>query len=172
VVILYQPPGVPDGDETTDPVAFRRTLGHFCTGVVVVTALDNGDPVGMTCQSFSSLSLDPPLVMFSPAHTSTTWPRIRRAGFFAVNILAADQESICRSFAIPGRDKFTSVEWHSGLTGAPLLDGVLAHIECRLESVVVGGDHDIVIGAPVAMAEHQQLDPLLFFRSSYGTFAR
>src|SRR5882757_9055232 len=90
VVILHQPPGVPDRDETTDPAVFRRTLGHFCTGVVVVTAVDNGDPVGMTCQSFSSLSLDPPLVMFSPAHTSTTWPRIRRVGFFAVNILAAD----------------------------------------------------------------------------------
>jgi flavin reductase (DIM6/NTAB) family NADH-FMN oxidoreductase RutF len=171
-MVLRQPSGVPDGNGTTDPVVFRRTLGHFCTGVVVVTALDNGDPVGMTCQSFSSLSLDPPLVMFSPAHTSTTWPRIRRVGFFAVNILAAEQEAICRTFAISGADKFSSVTWHTGLTGAPLLDGVLAYIECRLESVLVGGDHDIVIGSPVAMAERPQLDPLLFFRSRYGTFAR
>jgi 3-hydroxy-9,10-secoandrosta-1,3,5(10)-triene-9,17-dione monooxygenase reductase component len=172
MVFLHQSSGVPDRDETTDAVLFRRTLSHFCTGVVVVTALDDGDPVGMTCQSFSSLSLDPPLVMFSPAHTSTTWPRIRRAGFFAVNILAADQERICRAFAISGPDKFASVRWHPGLTGAPLLDGVLACIECRLESVVVGGDHDIVIGAPVAMTEHEHVDPLLFFRSRYGTFAR
>jgi flavin reductase (DIM6/NTAB) family NADH-FMN oxidoreductase RutF len=170
-MVLDQPAGVPSDEETTDPTVFRRTLGHFCTGVVVVTALDEGEPVGMTCQSFSSLSLDPPLVMFSPARTSTTWPRIRRAGTFAVNILAADQEAICRTFAISGGDKFAGVGWRVGLTGAPLLDGSLAHIECRVESVAAGGDHDIVIGAPVAMAEQPHLDPLLFFRSTFGRFA-
>jgi 3-hydroxy-9,10-secoandrosta-1,3,5(10)-triene-9,17-dione monooxygenase reductase component len=170
-MVLDQSAGAPSGEETTDPSAFRRTLGHFCTGVVVVTALDEGEPVGMTCQSFSSLSLDPPLVMFSPARTSTTWPRIRRAGQFAVNILSADQEAICRTFAISGGDKFSDVDWRAGATGAPLLDGSLAHIECRVESVVAGGDHDIVIGTPVAMSEQAHLDPLLFFRSTFGRFA-
>jgi len=170
-MVLHPPADMPSDSHTTDRNAFRRTLGHFCTGVVVVTALDDGMPVGMTCQSFSSLSLDPPLVMFSPAHTSTTWPRIRRAGQFAVNILAASQEALCRTFAVSGADKFSAVTWRPGLTGAPLLDGSVAHIECRLESVTSGGDHDIVIGAPVAMAELGNLDPLLFFRGAYGRFA-
>jgi 3-hydroxy-9,10-secoandrosta-1,3,5(10)-triene-9,17-dione monooxygenase reductase component len=164
--------GRPGDGETTEPLAFRRILGHFCTGVVVVTAIDDDEPVGMTCQSFSSLSLDPPLVMFSPAHTSTTWPRIRRAAQFAINILADDQEALCRTFAVSGADKFATVGWQAGVTGAPLLDGVIAHIECRLETVLAGGDHDIVIGSPVAMAEYPALDPLLFFRGTFGRFAR
>jgi 3-hydroxy-9,10-secoandrosta-1,3,5(10)-triene-9,17-dione monooxygenase reductase component len=171
-MVLHSRAEMPNSDETSDPHAFRRILGHFCTGVVIVTALDDGDPVGMTCQSFSSLSLDPPLVMFSLAHTSTTWPRIRRAGRFAVNILSVEQETLCRVFATSGADKFSAVPWRGGFTGAPLLDGSLAHIECRLETVLVGGDHDIVIGAPVAMVEHPQLDPLLFFQSTFGRFVR
>jgi flavin reductase (DIM6/NTAB) family NADH-FMN oxidoreductase RutF len=158
------------GAEQTDPATFRRTLGHFCTGVVIVTAVDDGAPVGMTCQSFSSLSLDPPLVMFSAAHTSTSWPRIRRAGAFAVNILADDQEDLCRTFAVSGAEKFASVQWSSGALGAPLLHGCVAQIECRVESVVPGGDHDIVIGAPLAMAEDPSRSPLLFFRSGFGRF--
>lgn len=161
----------PREGETTDPAAFRRILGHFGTGVVIVTAMDADEPVGMTCQSFASLSLDPPLVMFSPAHTSTTWPRIRRAGRFAVNILGADQAALCRVFAVTGADKFAGVEWEPGLSGAPLLSGSLAHIECRLESVFPGGDHDIVLGAPMAMAEYPDRAPLLFFRSAFGTFS-
>jgi 3-hydroxy-9,10-secoandrosta-1,3,5(10)-triene-9,17-dione monooxygenase reductase component len=155
------------GLEVADPAAFRRILGHFCTGVVIVTALDGDDAVGMTCQSFSSLSLDPPLVMFSPAHTSTTWPRIRRAGTFAVNILADDQEHIGRTFAESGADKFAAVAWDPGRRGEPLLAGAVAHIECRLDSVLPGGDHDIVLGAPVAMAEDAARSPLIFFRGSF-----
>ncbi|MDT4961384.1 MAG: 3-hydroxy-9,10-secoandrosta,3,5(10)-triene-9,17-dione monooxygenase reductase component [Pseudonocardiales bacterium] len=170
-MVLQSPSGASSENETSDPNVFRRMLGHFCTGIVIVTALDDGEPVGMTCQSFSSLSLDPPLVMFCPAHTSTTWPRIRRAGQFAVNILSVNQEATGRTFAISGANKFSDVHWQPGVTGAPLLDGSLAYIECRLESVASGGDHDIVIGAPVAMAEQPHLDPLLFFRSTFGRFA-
>ncbi|CAN5561796.1 flavin reductase family protein [soil metagenome] len=152
-----------------DPIEFRRILGHFCTGVVVVTAY--GDrPVGMTCQSFSSLSLDPPLVLFSPARTSTTWPLIRGIGRFAINILSAEQESICRRFAVSGGDKFADVLWKPGLTGSPLLDGAVAHLECVLHEVLPGGDHDIVIGRPVAVGQTASLSPLLFFQSRYGTF--
>jgi 3-hydroxy-9,10-secoandrosta-1,3,5(10)-triene-9,17-dione monooxygenase reductase component len=158
------------GDEHTDPATFRRILGHFCTGVVVVTAMDGSVPVGMTCQSFSSLSLEPPLVLFSASHTSTSWPRIQRAGTFAINILADDQKDLCRVFATTGADKFAAVEWSVGAAGAPLLDGCLAHIECRLQSVSPAGDHDIVIGEPLAMAEDPLRDPLLFFRSGYGRF--
>jgi 3-hydroxy-9,10-secoandrosta-1,3,5(10)-triene-9,17-dione monooxygenase reductase component len=154
----------------TDPALFRRILGHFCSGIVIVTALEGQTPIGMTCQSFSSLSLDPPLVLFSPAHTSTTWPRINAVGTFAINILSDEQEQLCRGFAVSGADKFAGVAWHPGVAGAPLLDGALAHIECRTHSILPGGDHDIVIGAPIALGEDPARSPLLFFRSSYGRF--
>ncbi len=160
----------PLGAEHTDPASLRRVLGHFCTGVVVVTALADGEPVGMTCQSFSSLSLDPPLVLFSASHSSTSWPRIRATGSFAVNILSAQQERISRMFAASGTDKFAGVDWAPGVVGAPLLGGCVAHIECRLESVYPGGDHDIVVGAPLALREEPAHEPLLFFRSGYGRF--
>jgi 3-hydroxy-9,10-secoandrosta-1,3,5(10)-triene-9,17-dione monooxygenase reductase component len=160
-----------DGAERTDAVTLRRVLGHFCSGVVVVTAVDGGEPVGMTCQSFSSLSLDPPFVLFSASHTSTSWPRIRRAGQFAVNILASDQRDISRVFAVSGSDKFSAVGWSAGLLGAPLIDGCVASIECRLGSVYPGGDHDIVVGAVHALREDPSLLPLLFLRSGYGRFA-
>jgi 3-hydroxy-9,10-secoandrosta-1,3,5(10)-triene-9,17-dione monooxygenase reductase component len=160
----------PPGRVIADGALFRRILGHFATGIVVVTAHDT-EPIGMTCQSFSSVSLDPPLVMFCPAHTSTTWPRIRAVGTFAINILAANQEDICRKFAVSGADKFTGVAWSPGLTGAPILSGVIAHIECRLEAVMVGGDHDIVTARPLYVGEGPRLAPLLFFRSQYGEFS-
>lgn len=154
----------------SDVGTFRRILSHFATGVVVVTAHD-GEPIGMTCQSFSSVSLDPPLVMFCPAQSSQTWPRIRAVGTFAVNILAADQEAVCRKFAVSGADKFDGVAWTPGVTGAPILSGVLAHIECRLEAVMAGGDHDIVTGRPLYVGEGPGSGPLLFFRSQYGGFS-
>jgi 3-hydroxy-9,10-secoandrosta-1,3,5(10)-triene-9,17-dione monooxygenase reductase component len=153
-----------------DPATFRRILSHFATGIVVVTAYDT-EPIGLTCQSFSAVSLDPPLVMFCPAHSSQTWPRIRAVGIFAVNILAADQEAICRKFAVSGSDKFAGVAWSPGVTGAPILSGVLAHIECRLEAVMAGGDHDIVTGRPMYVGENPGFEPLLFFRSQYGGFS-
>jgi 3-hydroxy-9,10-secoandrosta-1,3,5(10)-triene-9,17-dione monooxygenase reductase component len=164
-----QPP-MPAGRLVSDAVTFRRILSHFATGIVVVTAHD-GEPIGMTCQSFSSVSLDPPLVMFCPAHSSQTWPRIRAVGTFAVNILAADQEAICRQFAVSGADKFDGVAWSPGMTGAPILSGVIAHIECRLDSVLAGGDHDIVTGRPLYVGEGPGSEPLLFFRSQYGGFS-
>jgi 3-hydroxy-9,10-secoandrosta-1,3,5(10)-triene-9,17-dione monooxygenase reductase component len=160
----------PGGRLIADSVLFRRILGHFATGIVVVTAHDT-EPIGMTCQSFSSVSLDPPLVMFCPAHSSKTWPRIRAVGTFAINILAANQEDICRKFAVSGADKFTGVAWSPGLTGAPILSGVIAHIECRLDTVMVGGDHDIVTARPLYVGEGPRLAPLLFFRSQYGEFS-
>ena len=160
----------PGGRLVDDGVTFRRILGHFATGIVVVTAHDT-EPIGMTCQSFSSVSLDPPLVMFCPARSSKTWPRIRAAGIFAINILAANQEEICRKFAVSGADKFVGVDWSPGLTGAPILSGVIAHIECRLETVTVGGDHDIVTARPLYVGEGPRLAPLLFFRSQYGEFS-
>lgn len=164
-----------------DPGEFRRVLGHFASGVTIVTALDpnSGDgtagPAGFACQSFASLSLDPPLVTFMVARTSTTWPRIARAGAFCVNILGAEQGALCRSFAVSGADKFAGVA-HSPApaTGSPLLDSVAAWVDCRIQAVHTGGDHLIVVGRVEALgaADGDGNGPLLFHQGTFGRFSR
>lgn len=147
----------------------KSVLSSFCTGVAVITARGaDGRPAGMAVQSFSSVSLDPPLVCFCPARTSTTWPRIQAAGAFAVNILAADQQELCRRFAVTGGDKFAGAAWRPGGNGAPLLDGALATVECDLEAVLDGGDHAIALGRVTALTAHREGAPLLYFRRTYG----
>jgi len=152
-----------------DQARFREVLGHFATGVTIVTATDEGEPVGFSCQSFAALSLDPPMVILAPAKSSTSWPRIARAGAFCVNILAEHQEAICRAFAISGGDKFDGVGWTPGITGAPLITGSLAAVECTLGSIYEGGDHELVTGHVVTM-EIGDGAPLLFYRSGFGRF--
>ena len=155
-----------------DAGLFRTVLGHFCSGITIITAVDDGQPVGLTCQSFSSCSLDPPLVTFLPAKSSSSWPRIRSAGSFCINILAADQEALCRGFAMKGADKFEGVGYHTEVTGSPVLDGALAWIDCVLYTVHDGGDHDIVLGLVQRMAVAREgVLPLMFFRGGYGSFA-
>jgi 3-hydroxy-9,10-secoandrosta-1,3,5(10)-triene-9,17-dione monooxygenase reductase component len=150
---------------------FRDTMSQFCTGVAVVTGMDGEQPVGFTVQSFTSLSLDPPLVSVSPAKTSSSWPRIRRGGRFGINILGADQKTLSDAFARSGADKFAGVAWQPGPGGAPVLDGVLAYIDCLLEAEHEAGDHSIVVGRVQALAaEDFARSPLLFFRGSYGRF--
>jgi 3-hydroxy-9,10-secoandrosta-1,3,5(10)-triene-9,17-dione monooxygenase reductase component len=152
-----------------DPAHFREVLGHFSTGVAIVTAHHRDGPVGMTCQSVVSLSLDPPLVLFCAARTSTSWPRIRQSGHFCLNILATDQEELGVAFARSGGDKFAGVEWEPGRSGAPILAGALAHVQCELEAVHPGGDHEIVVGRVVDMEIRRDAYPLLFFRGSFGS---
>src|SRR5271170_7172188 len=101
-----------------DTARFREVLGHFATGITIVAASEGGEPVGFSCQSFAALSLDPPMVILAPAKTSTSWPRIVRAGAFCVNILGEHQEAVCRAFAVSGGDKFDGVEWTPGVTGS------------------------------------------------------
>ncbi|PXY36277.1 flavin reductase [Prauserella flavalba] len=144
----------------------RDVLGSFCSGVVVVTAA-TPEPVGFTCQSFASLSLDPPLVTFAPGRGSRTWPRIRQAGGFCVNILAAGQRHLSDQFARSGTDKFAGVGWSPGESGSPVLDGVLAWVDCTLWAEYDGGDHTIVIGEVRALASDPRRDPLLFHRGAY-----
>lgn len=154
-----------------DPDLFRSVLGNFASGVTVVTAMDDGEPVGLTAQSFTSLSLDPPLVMFCPTVTSTSWPRIRHARHFAANILAEGQDALGIQFARSGSDKFAGVQWSAGPSGAPLLAGVLAHIDCQIEAVHPGGDHQIVIGRVLHLAAEADKKPLVYFRSAFESLA-
>ncbi len=154
-----------------DSAKYRQVLGHFPTGVTVVTAVNDGVPVGVAIGSFSSLSLDPPLVLFSVGSQSSSWPKIRAAGAFCVNILGADQEHVCRVFASKEPDKFASVGWNrTKATGSPLLEGVLAWIDCDIEQVVPGGDHDIVVGRVRDLDAHDKGGPLVFYRGGYGRF--
>ena len=158
------------GPKQFDEAAFRRVLGHFASGVTIVTAMEDTEPVGFTCQAFTALSLDPPLVALAPAKSSTSWPRIAKAGAFCVNILGEDQMDVCRAFAVSGGDKFAAVPWRSGVTGAPVLEGSLAHVECRLGLIHDAGDHELVTGTVVDLGIGSGR-PLIFYRGAFGTFA-
>jgi 3-hydroxy-9,10-secoandrosta-1,3,5(10)-triene-9,17-dione monooxygenase reductase component len=159
----HQPAAIP-----VEPGQFRTVISHFASGVVVITGRDEaGQPVGMTAQSFTALSLDPPLVLVCPARSSTTWPRIsgRR---FAVNVLAGGQRDVSAVFATRGADKFQRIDWHPGPSGMPLIAGAIAQLECDLESVHPGGDHYIAIGRVLTLAAiDTESTPLIFFRSHY-----
>lgn len=152
--------------------AFRETLGHYPTGVAVVTGIAaDGTPVGMVVGSFTSVSLDPPLVAFLPTKESGSWARLSTAVRFCVNVLAADQEDVCRRFASRAADKFDGVAWSAAPGGSPVLDGVVAWIECDHHQVVDGGDHWIVLGAVTDLAVARPALPLLFFQGGYGRFS-
>lgn len=149
---------------------FRDVLGRFASGVTVVTGHSGGEPVGMTCQSFSSVSLDPPLVLFVPATTSRAWPRMRESGLFCVNVLADDQVGISERMAGRGTDKFAGLDWRpSPATGSPVLAGTLAYVDCRVQAVHEAGDHYVVLGRVLDLDVLRDADPLVFFRGRYGT---
>jgi flavin reductase (DIM6/NTAB) family NADH-FMN oxidoreductase RutF len=155
-----------------DPMEYRRTLGSYPTGVVIVTADAAEGPVGLAIGSFTSVSLDPPLVGFLPDKGSTSWPKIAATGSFCVNVLAADQLSVCKAFASKGGDKYASVTWRTASTGAPVLEGVVAWMDCSVEDVAEAGDHWFVTGRIQEMAvERDDVGPLLFFRGQYGEFS-
>jgi 3-hydroxy-9,10-secoandrosta-1,3,5(10)-triene-9,17-dione monooxygenase reductase component len=167
------------GEETSipadDPEAvaaarrFRDVLGRFATGVTVVTSMSGGEPVGMTCQSFSSVSLSPPLVLFCPAKTSRAWPQMQKSGRFCVNLLAHDQSEVSNMMASKGLDKFASVGWRpSAATGSPILEGILGYVDCTVHAVHQAGDHYIVIGRVQELDTTEAADPLLFFRGKYA----
>lgn len=161
---------VATGAAHVDEARFREVLSHFATGVTVVTAMEDGEPVGFTCQAFTSLSLDPPMVALAPAKTSTSWPRIAKAGALCVNILADTQEALCRTFAASGGDKFSGVAWHVGAAGTPVLEGSLAWVECELEAIYDAGDHELVVGRVLELGVGRG-SPLIFYRAGFGGFA-
>lgn len=153
---------------------FRDTLGRYASGVTVITSMSSSGPVGMTCQSFSSVSLAPPLVMFSPAKSSRAWPLIQRAGHFCVNFLSEGQESLSNTMASRGADKFAGLEWSLSKTGAPKFDGLVGYVDCTVEAVHEAGDHYVVLGRVQDMdftvsEDGASPDPLLYFQGAYRT---
>lgn len=155
-----------------DEGIYRQTLGHYPTGVAVVTARKaDGTPTGMTVGSFTSVSLDPPLIAFLPAKTSKSWAALRECGdTFGINVLAADQEVVCRRIASSGDEKFKDVAWHESPLGLPILDGCVAYMECTVSEVRDAGDHDLVLGEVIRMGVQRPTESLLFFRGGYGSF--
>jgi flavin reductase (DIM6/NTAB) family NADH-FMN oxidoreductase RutF len=156
-----------------DPMDYRKTLGSYPTGVVIITGAAEEGPVGLAIGSFASVSLDPPLVGFLPDKGSSSWPKIQATGSFCVNILAEDQLGVCKAFASKGGDKYASVTWRTAATGSPVIDGVAAWIDCTVERVDEAGDHWFVLGRVQEMkVEREECGPLLFFRGTYGEFAK
>jgi flavin reductase (DIM6/NTAB) family NADH-FMN oxidoreductase RutF len=150
-----------------DPIALRNALGQYATGVAVVTTLDaEGRPTGLTVNSFASVSLDPPLVLWSLALSAACLATFENCSHFAINVLTADQVAISNRFATNGIDKFAGVEWSAGLGGAPVLKDVGAVFECRNEARYAGGDHTIFIGRVERLA-HGEAAPLLFHAGRY-----
>ena len=162
-----------DFEETAasfDTARFRQVLGHFPTGVTVITASKDDKPVGLAVGSFTSVSLEPPLVAFCAGKTSSSWPLIRETGVFCVNILAENQEDVCRVFASKAENKFEGIGWSPGSSGAPVLHDVLAWIDCDIDGIHEAGDHDIVLGRVRDLGIEQEGRPLVFFRGGYGRF--
>jgi 3-hydroxy-9,10-secoandrosta-1,3,5(10)-triene-9,17-dione monooxygenase reductase component len=147
----------------------RDVVGHYPSGVTVVTGMWEGLPAGFSCQSFHSLSLEPPMIMLLVGRASTSWPRIRNAGRFCVNILADSQEELARTFAISGADKFADVGWTPSPNGSPILDGGTGWLDCDLGNEYDGGDHLIVTGHVTALGAETSLSPLVFHRGMFRT---
>jgi 3-hydroxy-9,10-secoandrosta-1,3,5(10)-triene-9,17-dione monooxygenase reductase component len=160
---------VSTGESEIDQGNFRAVLGHFASGVAVVTGMDGGQPVGFTCQSFFSLSIDPPLIAIAPGRSSTTWPRIAPTGILTVNVLTDQQEYLARGFSASGADKFQGVGWQEGRTGAPRLADALAWLDCEFETVHEAGDHLLVVAAVKAL-DSGKGEPLVFYRGGFGGF--
>ena len=155
--------------DPTDPPALKRALGRFATGVTVITTVGaDGAPLGFTANSFNSVSLDPPLILWSLARTSQRLGAYRGASHYAVNVLAAEQEGLARRFAGPAEDRYADVDWAPGLGGAPVLAGVLACFECAHEAVYPAGDHELFIGR-VMRARETPGRPLTYFGGGFGT---
>jgi 3-hydroxy-9,10-secoandrosta-1,3,5(10)-triene-9,17-dione monooxygenase reductase component len=155
-----------------DPALFRQVLGSYPTGVCAITATGtDGAPVGMVIGSFTSVSLDPPLVGFLPDKTSSTWPLIEAAGHFCVNVLASDQMDVCRQLAAKGTDKFAGLDVVQTEHGHPAIANSIALIACQIDGVLDAGDHWFVLGRVQGLETTRDGDPMLFYRGRYGGFA-
>lgn len=158
-------------ETTIDPALFRQVLGSYPTGVCAITALSANDaPVGMVVGTFTSVSLDPPLVGFLPDKKSSSWPQIEAAGRFCVNVLGSDQQQICRQVSARGDEKFAGVDYSVSENNLPIIAGAIARIECTIHSVIDAGDHWFVLGKVLGLEVTRDEDPMLFHRGRYGGF--
>lgn len=158
-----------EGDAAIDGRLFRDVLGTWATGVTVITATDDSEPVGLAANSFTSVSLDPPLVLFCAGKSSSTWPRIENSGAYAVNVLAEDGAEVSKVFAAKDADRFAQLDYREGATGSPILEDALAYLDCEIESKHDAGDHILVVGRVVDLGIQRDEDrPLIFFRGGYG----
>ncbi|WP_426126636.1 flavin reductase family protein [Pseudomonas sp. DWP1b1] len=157
-----------------EPLSFREALGHYASGITVITSHVDEEPIGFTCQSFYSVSMNPPLVSFSVMSNSASYPKIRQAGRFAVNILSAEQVRISNQFARRGTDKWHGIEWQESPLGNPVIAGSLHWLDCEIHAEHVAGDHLIVIGEVKALdlaKEAVATRPLLYFKGQYCNIA-
>ncbi|MDX3193451.1 flavin reductase [Streptomyces sp. MN03-5084-2B] len=155
-----------------DSLRYREVMGHYPTGVTVVTGIaDDGEPAGMVIGTFTAVSLDPPLVAFLPTRASRTFARLRTARSFCINVLAHDQVELCRTMSSPAPAKFRGVEWSPSSTGAPAIAGAVAHVHCAPRQAIEAGDHFIQLCEVESMEVHRQVTPLLFFQGGYGGFS-
>jgi flavin reductase (DIM6/NTAB) family NADH-FMN oxidoreductase RutF len=150
-----------------DPRSFRDALGRFATGVAFITAAPHGQPAGLIVNSLTAVSLQPPLVSFSPARSSLTWARMRRAGRFGVNVLARHHEPYARRATPAGADRFAGLDWQFGPGGAPLVTDALATLECEIVAEHPAGDHWIILGRVHHLHTTPSKDPLLFFAGAF-----
>jgi 3-hydroxy-9,10-secoandrosta-1,3,5(10)-triene-9,17-dione monooxygenase reductase component len=154
-----------------DSREFRRILGHYPTGVCAITAINSAGPKGMIVGSFTSVSLDPPLVAFLPNRKSKSWPEIEATGQFCVNVLSEHQLKVCKVLSSKSDNKFETVSYRLSQTGVPILEDVVAWIDCRLYAVHEAGDHYIAIGEVRALDVVHPHSPLLFHQGRYGSFS-
>jgi flavin reductase (DIM6/NTAB) family NADH-FMN oxidoreductase RutF len=149
----------------------RRVMGHFATGVTIITTVSkDGVPFGLTANAFTSVSLDPPLLLISVDKKAESFPHFEESKVFTVNVLSEEQEGLSRKFAVSGGDKFQGVAYHTGANGVPILDGMLAYLECKLYAAYDGGDHTLFLGE-IEQAETREVKPLLFYRGGYRSLA-
>ncbi|MFZ2177375.1 MAG: flavin reductase family protein [Rhodococcus sp. (in: high G+C Gram-positive bacteria)] len=153
---------------TPTPDEMRRVLGHFASGVTVVTGLTDETPVGFTCQSFASVSLEPPLILFCADHRGRAWPLIRKSGRFSINVLREDQTDICFRFGSSRGLKFDGLDWEESRWGTPMIPDVLMRVHADVESVHAAGDHDVVIGRVLELEAVCAERPMVFFRGGFG----
>ena len=157
--------------QALDPAQYREVMGHYPTGVTVVTGMStDGQPIGMVVGTFTAVSLDPPLVAFMPTTSSGTYALMRDSAAYCINVLAHDQLDVCRLMAVPRPGKFDDVAWAPSTYGAPVLEEAVAHIHCRPHDVIPAGDHYIVLCEVQAMGVNRPATPLLFFQGGYGGF--
>jgi 3-hydroxy-9,10-secoandrosta-1,3,5(10)-triene-9,17-dione monooxygenase reductase component len=158
--------------EGVDKQELRHIMGHYATGASIVTAMWEGQPHGLAVNSLTSVSLEPPLILFCPAKQSETWPAIRDAGHFVVNILAHGQEYLCRTFAKKDVDRFADIGYHESPSGSPVLNDVLAYLECRIEQIYDAGDHFVTLGRVLDLGVAGDAPPLVFYRGDFHGLSR